>query len=50
MSKADKDELKALLLQQKKALQAALKTTNKELADMRVRVHKKKKAKKGKKK
>ena len=50
LSKADKAELRALLLAQKKSLQAALKATNKELADLRHRAKKAKKSKKSKKK
>ncbi len=48
MSKADKAELRDLLLQQKKSLESALHATNKELADLRMK-HGAKKAKKSKK-
>jgi len=46
LSAADRKELKRLLKQQQKSLQDALKTTNKELADLQRRAKKAKKAKK----
>ena len=47
MSKADREALRVLLQQQKKSLESALKATNKELADLRIRhAAKKKKSKK----
>jgi hypothetical protein len=49
LSAADKKELKRLLLQQQKSLQDALKTTNKELADLQRWAKKAKKAQKAKK-
>lgn len=48
LSKADKDQLRQLLQQQKKALEAALQATNKEIADLQRSKTVKKKAKKAK--
>ncbi len=49
LSKADKEQLRQLLQQQKKALETALHATNKEIADLRRSKTAKKKAKKAKK-